>query len=679
VAESTTVARLSRAFAPARTRAPATARATSLASRRLHGLAWVLAALAVAVAPHLRAMPAWIPLLLFATGAWRGLAAQRGWPLVSRWLRVPVVVVATLAVLGTYRTLTGVEAGTAFLVLMAAAKLLETRAARDLTVLVFIAWFLLYAALLRDQALTQLPWLLGSAFLTTFALMRVHAEETDAPGANLARRTLGLMLQAVPIAVLLFLLFPRLPGPFWGVSAASEARTGLDDVMTPGDVSDLSASGAVAFRARFHGPMPTPEDRYWRGPVLHEFDGRSWRRPVAQAFAAPEVRFAGAPLRYRITLEPHARRWVLALDLPSQWPQHEVFAAYDFTLLAARPIGSVTAFELASHPRYVAGTRLSLTMRRKDLSLPTDGSNPRSVALGRELAARHGGEPRAIVGELLRTFREQPFEYTMQPPRLADNAVDEFLFETRKGFCEHYASAFTVVMRAAGVPARVVTGYQGGQYNPYGDYLIVRQSDAHAWSEVWIDGRGWVRVDPTAAVAPERIRGSLIDAIGADEPAPGRLRDASPIWLQLEMSWDAVNDFWNQRVLRFDASAQFDLMQRLGVAEPDWRTLGLGLAGSLAMFFASLSAYMTWRYRPPPRDWPARLHDVAVRRLRKRGLVLRSAEGPIAFLQRAETACPDLARQLREIRLLYASERYGPRPRPADLQRLKHLVNALRP
>jgi hypothetical protein len=337
------------------------------------------------------------------------------------------------------------------------------------------------------------------------------------------------------------------------------------------------------------------------------------------------------------------------------------------------------AFDLVSYPHYVAGRDLPKTIRHKSLSLPDDGTNARTVALGRELALRHGGDPAAIVGEVLRTFREQPFEYTMQPPRLADNAVDEFLFETRKGFCEHYASAFTVLMRAAGVPARVVTGYQGGEFNPYGGYLLVRQSDAHAWSEVWIDGRGWVRVDPTAAVAPERIRGGLIDAVGPDEPVPGRLRDASALWLQVELGWDAVNDFWNQRVVQFDAQAQFDMLERLGVEEPDWRALGLGLAGSLATFFLLLSAWLAWRLRPPPRDWPSRLHAVVVRRLRNRGLAPAPAEGPIAFLERAEAACPDLARPLREIRMLYASERYGPRPRAQDLQRLKHLVNALRP
>jgi transglutaminase-like putative cysteine protease len=650
------------------------------AAAPLHGLGWVIAAMAVAVAPHVTHLPAWVTLLLLAVGAWRWTASLRGWPLPSRWLRIVAVGGAALAVFSAYRTLNGIEAGTALLVLMAAAKLLETHAARDLTVLVFIAWFLLYAALLREQALLAAPWLLFSAWLSTLALMRVHAAATDAPGASLARRTLALMTQAVPIALVLFLLFPRLPGPFWGVDTGTASRTGLDDEMTPGDVSDLSASGEVAFRVRFSGAMPAPEQRYWRGPVLHDFDGRRWRRPDAQAFPQQPVRFAGAPIHYQVTLQPHARRWVLALDLPSAWPTRRAIQSFDYTLLAARPVGSVSAFDLTSHPRYTAGAAsLPESMRRKDLSLPRDGTNPRSVALGRSLAARHGGDATAIVRELLARFREQPFEYTMQPPRLADNTVDEFLFRTRKGFCEHYASAFTVVMRAAGVPTRVVTGYQGGEYNPYGGYLIVRQSDAHAWSEVWIAGRGWVRVDPTAAVAPERIRGGLIAAVGADEPVPGRLRDASALWMEVELGWDAVNDFWNQRIVRFDAAAQFDLLERAGFDDADWRMLGLALAASLAVFFVSLSAWVAWRHRPPPRDWPARLHDAVVRRLRQRGLTPRPTEGPIAFLERAAREYPDLARPLREIGVLYASERYGPEPRAADLQRLKYLVNSLRP
>ncbi len=642
----------------------------------LRGLDGVLAALAVSVAAHLANLPGWALLLVLATIAWRWTADRRGLPLPPRWLRVSAAIAALVLTLASYRTVNGIEAGTAFLVLMAAVKLLETRAARDLTVLVFIAWFLLYAALLRDQRLQQLPWLLAGMLLATGALLRVHSGSAGGSRSDALRRAAGLLLQALPLAAALFLLFPRLPGPFWGLSAPSSARTGLSDEMTPGDVSDLSASGEPAFRVRFDGALPPPSQRYWRGPVLHEFDGRSWRRPRGQAFPEQAVTALGAPVDYQITLEPHDRNWILALDLPGEWPAQQAYRAYDFTLLSPRPLTDVASFRLRSYPEVRAGTTLPSSLRHRDTQLPPSG-NARSVALGRELRARYG-DPREIAQAMMRLFRNQPFVYTMQPPRLGDDAVDEFLFDTRKGFCEHYASAFTLVMRAAGVPARVVTGYQGGEFNTIGNYLLVRQSDAHAWSEIWLDDGGWVRMDPTAAVAPDRIERGLVNAVGADELAPGRLRQESALWLQVTLTWDVVNDFWNERVVRFNAARQFDLLEHLGFDDPDWRTLGLGLAASLAAFFVALSVYIGWKHREPPRDWPARLHAETARRLRRRGLVPGRAEGPIAFLDRAAAACPDLAGDIARIRELYSSLRYGPRPGAADLSRLKHLVNRLR-
>jgi protein-glutamine gamma-glutamyltransferase len=642
----------------------------------LRGLGWILAALLVALGPHLPFLPLWATLLVVAACAWRWAADRRGWPLVPRWLRIVVLVIVPLAVLGSYRTVNGIEAGTVFLALMAGVKLLETRGSRDLTVLAFIAYFLLYAAMLRDQRLAQLPYLLAGVAFVTAALLRVHAGTVGSSPRAVLLRAGALTLQALPLAVLLFVLFPRLPGPFWGVAAGQSARTGLGDEMTPGEISDLSVSGEVAFRVRFDGPLPPPAQRYWRGPVLHEFDGRTWRRPRAQAFPEQEVVLLGDPVDYQITLEPTDRQWILALDIPGQWPEREAYRTYDFQLVSPRRLTEVSSFRLRSFPRFVAGADLPQTLRRKGLQLPPEG-NPRSRALAAELVARHG-DPLAITEAMLRMFREQPFVYTLDPPRLADNAMDEFLFETRRGFCEHYAAAFTLVMRAAGVPARVVTGYQGGEFNPLGGYLIVRQSDAHAWSEIWVAGRGWLRVDPTAAVAPERIEQGLIRAVAESEPVPGRLRDASELWAQVTLGWDTVNDFWNERVVRFNAAGQMKLLERLGFDDPDWRTLGLGMAASLAAFFTALSLYLAWRFRAPPRDWPARLHAIVARRLRRRGLLPGAAEGPVAFLDRAATACPDLSRDLVSIRALYASLRYGPHPADADLRRLKELVNRLR-
>ncbi len=642
----------------------------------MRGLGWVLAALAIAVCAHLWRLPAWASLSLIAGATWRYAAVRRGWRLPPRWLRTAAALFALLWVLATFRTLNGVEAGTALLTMMAAVKLLETQGERDLTVLVFIAYFLIYAALLRSQGIGQLPLLLAGALIATAALYRVHAGTLRTPPVTVLRRSALLAWPAVPLAMMLFVLFPRLPGPFWGLSAGTTSRTGLNDEIVLGDVSDLSVSGEVAFRVRFDGPLPPPAQRYWRGPVLHEFDGRRWRRAVAQAFPQQAITGIGTPVDYQITLEPHDRPWILALDMPAAWPEDEAHRTYDFQLITRRLITRVTSFRLRSYPAHVAGLELPTSMRNRDLQLPREG-NSRTLALGRELGRRHT-DPIAITGELLRMFRTEEFVYTLDPPRLALDAVDEFLFETRSGFCEHYAAAFTLLMRAAGVPARIVTGYQGGEFNPLGGYLLVRQSDAHAWSEIWVAGRGWLRVDPTAAVAPERIELG-IGARSVDAPALARLWNDSEFVFQAGLIWDYVNDFWNERVVRFDSRLQISMLEQLGFDAPDWRTLGLGLTAVVAAFFVALSVWLTWTFRPPTRDWPERLHARAAARLARRGVVRRATEGPVAYLERAATQCPDLRSELAAIRELYVALRYGPVPAQEDLQRLKHRVGRLRP
>ena len=424
----------------------------------------------------------------------------RQWPLPRRGVRLGMTFIAAAGVFGTYRTLNGIEAGTAFLVLMVTAKLLETRATRDVTILAFIAWFLLYAALLRDQGLLQLPWLAGQRLS--------HDRRTDARARRRRRHvdavtwqfdSGALLLQAVPLALLLFLLFPRLPGSVLGhrlrPHGAHRSRRQDDARRRLGPQRVGRRRVSCALRGRFAATGAAVLARARAARVR-----RSQLAPPAarRHFRAQDVSFVGKPVEYEITLEPHGRRWVLALDLPSQWPERQASQAYDFTLLAPR----------ADQQRHGLEARVVSTARRGTRTVGVDATqgsvaaartarNPRAVALGRALRARHRGRPaRRSSATCCICFRTQPFIYTLEPPRLADNAVDEFLFSTRKGFCEHYASAFTVVMRAAGIPARVVTGYQGGEFNPYGDYLIVRQSDAHAWSEVWIEGRGWRRVDP---------------------------------------------------------------------------------------------------------------------------------------------------------------------------------------
>jgi hypothetical protein len=297
--------------------------------------------------------------------------------------------------------------------------------------------------------------------------------------------------------------------------------------------------------------------------------------------------------------------------------------------------------------------------------------------LAEELRAQHP-DTESLVRAILQKFRDEEYFYTLEPPRLEADSVDDFLFNTRRGFCEHFASAFTALMRAAGVPARVVAGYQGGQYNPMGDYLIVRQSDAHAWSEVWIDGRGWVRVDPTAAVAPERIEQGLDAAVAEDETVPGRMFRGNRVLLNLQLAWDALNNAWQSSVVEFDDDMQRSLFARLGIEDADWRVLGLGMAVALGAFFLALTGWLAWRFRPKSPDPVAAAYALLCRKLGRGNLERRPHEGPVDYLSRVGSARPELRTDLDELRSLYVSLRYGPLPVPTQLSRFRFLVNRLR-
>jgi transglutaminase-like putative cysteine protease len=638
-------------------------------------LLWVVAGLALAVAPHIAHVAPWILILAFAAAALRIATEIKRWRLPPKWLRIIVAICALFAVLFTYRTLNGVEAGTALLIVMAGMKLLETRNVRDLTVIVFLAYFALFSAFLYNQELLRLPYMLVTAWLLTATLMRIHQTTLSMPVREAAGLTGKMFVQALPLAVLLFVFFPRLPGNFWAIPARSEAITGLDDEMSPGDVSELSISGAIAFRARFDGELPPPNARYWRGPVLHDFDGRTWRSHSA-LYIPQVVQAEGPSYRYRVTIEPHQRPWVFSLDVVTQWP-NSVSRTSDFQLISRRgPLSTLTSFDLESTTRYTVAAPLSTRMRQADLYLP-EGRNPRSVDLAQRLRARVGSDEE-FVRSVLSTFRTEQYYYTLEPPRLELDSVDDFLFNTRRGFCEHFASAFTTLARAAGIPARVVTGYQGGEFNSMGDYLIVRQSDAHAWSEVWIEERGWVRVDPTAAVAPERIERGIEAAMSEGEPVPGRMIRNSRLLSQIRLAWDAANTFWNNQVIEFSESQQRWLANQIGLKDVSWESLGLALVAAFITFFAALSAYLAWRFRPRSRDPVAQVYEQLCRKFAKVDLPRLACEGPRDYLNRVAAERPQLARQLAEARTIYIDLRYGRSPMGSNLSRLKFIVNQIK-
>lgn len=637
-------------------------------------LIWVSAGLVLAITPHIPHIAIWILVLAGLAITLRIVAEIKHWQLPPKWLRIVIAFGALFGVLSTYRTLNGIEAGTALLVVMAGMKLMETRTLRDLTVIVFLAYFALFSAFLYSQELLRLPYLLATVWLLTATLMRIHQTTLSMPAREAMTLTGTMLLQAVPLAILFFILFPRLPGNFWAIPARSQAITGLDDEVSPGDVSELSVSGEIAFRAKFTGDLPPPRERYWRGPVLHDFDGRTWRQPMT-FFIPQERRVVGDTYRYRLTLEPHQRPWIFALELATQWPDSARLTS-DLQLVSKRgAISTLTSFDLQSATNYRIAGPLPSRMRDAYLRLPAD-RNPRSHALARQLRQRAESDA-AFVDATLAMFRREEYFYTLEPPRLERDSVDDFLFNTRRGFCEHFASAFTMLARAAGIPARLVTGYHGGEFNPMGGYLIVRQSDAHAWSEVWLEGRGWTRVDPTAAVAPERIERGLDAAMSANEPVPGRLLRNTPFLADLRLAWDAANTFWNDQIVEYSADQQRWLASRLGISTLSGRTLGITLVIVLVAFFAILSAYLAWRFRTKARDPVVQVYEQLCRKLAREDLPKHAHEGPQAYLERVASQRPNLARELDEAKRIYVDLRYGPSPMPSNLSRLKHLVNQI--
>jgi transglutaminase-like putative cysteine protease len=515
----------------------------------LASLPWTLGALLVSLAPHVPYLAVWITVAFIGCAVWRYIIEKQRRMLPSRWIRGGLALLCFLGVFGTYSSISGVGPGSALLAIMAALKLLETRKRRDQFVLLFISIFLVMSSLLREQYLWSLPYLIGSTLIILTAWLRMSAGESETAKQSFA--TGGrLLMYAAPLAIVMWVFFPRLASPFWAVPIdTSQATSGLSDSMSPGDISSLSMSDAVAFRVQFDGEIPASRDLYWRGLVMTRFNGRTWTGSelTIDRTAVDEIIESGEPVSYEVTLEPTRQQWVLALDLPKEWSLPRTFMGPQQQLASVTPIEQRISYRATSYPDYILQADLSSLSRGWYTSVPDNG-NARSKELATQMREAAGTDT-AYIEAVLAKFHDEEYFYTLQPPALGSNPVDRFLFETRQGFCEHYASAFAFMMRSAGIPTRVILGYQGGEINPMGGHMIVRQSDAHAWTEVWLERYGWYRVDPTAAVAPERIefgaRGAALDGIGATWgfSAPSELLQS------LTMTWDALNAKWNEWVL----------------------------------------------------------------------------------------------------------------------------------
>ena len=634
-------------------------------------LAWLIGSLVLVIAPHALRAPWWVTLLTLCLYGWRLYFTLQRAPLPSRWLVLGVAAVAMLALWIEYRTLFGRQPGILLLVLFSGLKLLETRTHRDAAVAAFLAYFLVITNFLYTQSIPTALLMTVSLLATTATLVGFAAPQRESR-ANL--RTAGVLLaQGVPAALVLFLLFPRVQGPLWGLPQDAYAgMTGLSETMSPGSITNLAQHDAIAFRAEFEGDPPLNAQRYWRGPVLWDFDGRTWS-------IGPELRGV-LPLpegqqrhRYSIVLEAHNRPWLFALEMAASVPERARMT-FDGQLLATQPVRSRLRYELVSviapEPQRTE-VRGALTRAQR---LPV-GFNPRATALAAQWQAGAANDAE-IVTRAIDFLRVGRFTYTLEPPPLGVHSVDEFLFDTRSGFCEHFASAFTFLMRAAGLPARVVTGYQGGDLNPYDRIVTVRQWDAHAWSEVFLSGRGWVRIDPTAAAFPRRIESGVTLAVPQTAAMPLMMQPNMEWLREMRNRWEAVAHKWNVWVLGYNPERQRDLMEWVGIRDADWRQLTAVLFSVLGVITFGLLVWSLRRFARP--DPVQKAWRVFCAKLARRGVERAPHEGPRDYTSRAASAVPDARRTILHIGQLYIGLRYGARASAPRVARLQRLVRTLR-
>ena len=625
----------------------------------------VVSAFVFAASPHLAAMPPWLALTIVLAAAWRAAVELFGLPRPG-WLVRGLLTFGGLAlVIIHYGTFWGRRAATVLLCVMIAAKLSEMFRLRDARVVAALGYFLIATQFLFSQELLLFAYLVGGCALITAALMKIQrdADNTPDPDENRAPETSGaasvvrdgflLMLLAVPFALVLFTLFPRLASPLWGMPEnALDGRTGLSDEMSPGNISNLFADDSPAFRVSFDGPPPPRSERYWRGPVLWRFDGRTWTR-LFYSNRDPERTPRPAPgaFSYTVQQEPSERRWLFSLDYPVRAPEGARLTA-DFELINRTPVTTLKSYDVISQPNFRDSVDLMQTMRRFALQLPA-GSNPRTRAYAQELRGRYPDD-RALIDAVLSWFNQEDFFYSLQTAPLGRHGADEFLFDLRVGYCEYYASAFVVLMRAAGIPARIVTGYQGGFWQAADEYLLVRQSDAHAWAEVWLEGQGWTRVDPTAAVSPSRIREGARSAVSGPQ---GWL---SGEWLyQLQNQYDRLQNLWNRWVLGFDAARQHDFLASLGFDRMPAgvkAALLVALAALVLVPLALLLQAATTNHRRPDRLERAWLR--VRKRLHRAGIRPAIGETPLELARRS---CDNLdnGHELITLASEYSLLRYG--------------------
>lgn len=609
-----------------------------------NSLAWLLTAQIVVLLPQLPRLPLWVAALWLGCALWRVQIQRMRWGYPGTLFKAAAIGLTVLGVFTSQGTLIGLDAAVMLLLLLFMLKLLEMRNPRDALVVIYLGFFIVATAFLFDQSILLALYQCFSLLVLVAALVGLH----QTPGRNDPARAFKtgavLLVQAVPLMLVLFLLFPRI-GPLWSVNVPGQnAATGLAESMAPADIANLARSGELAFRASFTGEIPEHSELYWRALTLSTFDGRRWSHSSLASGGNPgEWTQRGEALEYQVMTGATQQPWVFSLR-GATTEDSDLVLTRDFMLQSKRPISQTKTYTAISYPESILqADELDPLQVRLYTGLPED-VDPRSRAWAAELRSQYPADA-DLVQALLRHFNREPFHYTLRPPTLGEHSNDEFLFDSQRGFCAHFAGAMTFVLRAAGIPARVVAGYQGGEQNPRGNYVLVHQFDAHAWVEAWLPGQGWVSVDPTFQVAPERIERGLQDAMQGEGSfledslmSSARYRNIS--WVNaMRLGWDDLNYQWQLRVLGFESERQMAFFQRwLGTT--DWQRVGVILLLTLAAVMIPLAL---WTLRPgrlhsDPRQ---RAWQQLDKRLTRLHLQAHRGEGPRAWQARLTEALPE--------------------------------------
>lgn len=651
-------------------------------------LAWILVAQLALIAPHAQRLPWWVLGAYGLCALWRIMVYQGRWSFAPRIMKV---VLSLLCVLGTWRsygTIIGLEPTVALLFSGFCLKLLELSKKRDVYVIIYLGFFVALTAFLFSQSFTMALYMLFTAFLLCTALVALHQQDYNGLTIASSKKAAMILLQAVPIMLVLFLVFPRFD-PLWKVPLPShQAKTGISDTLSPGDISQLSQSGELAFRVVFDSDIPSRQTMYWRGLVMSDFDGRSWRQGgrekslLSSAQTDELLKLQNKPLRYSVIQEPTYQPWLFSLALAySNDPS--IYIASDFRLVRNEDVFTRIKYSVLSTPSAVFGRELSTQTFQAETRLPRE-SNPEARAYAEKLF-NESADTEAYIQRILRLFSQEGFYYTLNPPLLGEHVVDEFLFSSRRGFCSHYASSFVFLMRAAGIPARVVVGYQGGEINPITGTVLVHQFDAHSWAEVWLADQGWVRVDPTAAVAPNRIEFGLERALFeegsflADEPlSPLRYRNVQ--WMnQLRLQLDALNYYWTSWVLQYKDERQLRVLESLLGKVSPWRLASFILVvGAIALALVAYGALKGRGRQPLSAEVKAYLQ--LCRHLEKAGFKRQRHEAPIDFAARIRAAQPTWYNHLQDVTDTFTAlsyEQVADAKKQALLEQLRSQISQL--